>query len=66
MRTEDMVDGEVLFAATGVTSGEFLDGVQYLGWGVRTHSMVMCTRCNDVRFIRTTHLNIDTRRGIRL
>lgn len=66
LRTEDMVHGEVLFAATGVTSGEFLDGVQYLGWGVRTHSMVMCNRCNDVRFVRTTHLNTDTRREIRL
>lgn len=66
LRTEDMVDGEVLFAATGVTTGEFLDGVQYLGWGVRTHSMVMCNRCNDVRFIRTTHLNTEPRREIRL
>ena len=66
LKTEDMVGGEVLFAATGVTSGEFLDGVQYLGWGVRTHSMVMCNHCNEVRFVRTTHLNTDTRREIRL
>jgi len=66
MRTGDLVSGDVIFAATGVTEGEFLKGVEYLGWGVRTHSMVMCNRCRDVRFIHTTHLNADTRRGIRL
>jgi fructose-1,6-bisphosphatase II len=66
LRTEDMVDGDALFAATGVTKGEFLDGVQYLGWGVRTHSMVMCNHCRDVRFIRTTHLNADARSEIQL
>lgn len=66
LRTDDMAGGEVVFAATGVTEGEFLKGVEYLGWGVRTHSMVMCNRCRDVRFIQSTHLNTDTRRGIRL
>lgn len=66
LRTGDMVSGDVIFAATGVTEGEFLKGVEYVGWGVRTHSMVMCNRCRDVRFIHTTHLNSDTRRGIRL
>lgn len=66
LRTGDLVGGDVIFAATGVTEGEFLKGVEYLGWGVRTHSMVMCNRCRDVRFIHATHLDSDTRRGIRL
>lgn len=66
LRTDDLVGGEVIFAATGVTEGEFLKGVEYLGWGVRTHSMVMCNRCHEVRFIQSTHLDPDTRRAIRL
>jgi fructose-1,6-bisphosphatase II len=66
LRTDDMVEGEAVFAATGITKGEFLDGVQYLGWGMRTHSMVMCNHCRDVRFIRTTHLNPGARSEIRL
>ena len=66
LRTADMAGGNVIFAATGVTEGEFLEGLQYLGWGLRTHSIVMCKECNDIRFIRTTHLNNETRREIRL
>ncbi|MBU2601840.1 MAG: class II fructose-bisphosphatase [Actinobacteria bacterium] len=62
LRTEDMVTGDVLFAATGVTEGEFLKGVEYLGFGVRLHSMVMCSRCRDVRMIQTTHLHTDVTR----
>ncbi len=57
LRTEDMVSGDVIFAATGVTEGEFLKGVEYLGYGVRLHSMVMCSRCRDVRMIQATHLH---------
>ena len=40
--TNDLVRGEnVFFAATGITDGEFLQGVRYYGGGARTHSVVM-------------------------
>ncbi len=64
--TDDMVRGEVIFAATAVTRGNFLRGVDYFRDGARSHSLVMCTRCRKVRFIDTIHLFSDERREIRL
>jgi fructose-1,6-bisphosphatase II len=53
---EDLVQGEdVLFAATGITSGETLHGVRYFRGGGRTHSVVMCAEPRMVRFIDTIH-----------
>ncbi len=56
LRTEDLVRGDdVSFAATGITSGELLEGVQYFGWGARTSSVMMRTRSGTVRFIQARH-----------
>jgi fructose-1,6-bisphosphatase II len=56
LRTEDLVKGDdVSFAATGITSGELLDGVQYFGWGAHTSSVMMRTRSGTVRFIQAHH-----------
>jgi len=54
----DMVgDGDVIFAATGVTPGEFLGGVRYFEGGrAETHSMVMRGRTQTIRFIRSLHM----------
>jgi fructose-1,6-bisphosphatase II len=54
---EDMVGNQdVFFAATGITPGEFLGGVQYLGnHRAETHSIVMRAKTKTVRFIRTIH-----------
>jgi fructose-1,6-bisphosphatase II len=52
---EDMAGGDVLFAATGVTSGDFLDGVRYLRGGAVTHSVVMRSKSRTVRRIRAEH-----------
>ena len=41
----------MIVAATGVSNGELLRGVRYLADSARTHSLVMCTRCNWVRFV---------------
>lgn len=43
------------FAATGITGGEFLRGVQYFGWGATTHSVVMRSRSGTVRFVEASH-----------
>jgi fructose-1,6-bisphosphatase II len=55
-RTDDLVSGnDVSFAATGITSGELLDGVQYFGWGARTSSLMMRSRSGTVRYIQARH-----------
>src|SRR6266480_2668364 len=55
-RTDDLVRGnDVSFAATGITSGELLDGVQYFGWGARTSSLMMRSRTGTVRYIHARH-----------
>jgi len=55
-RTDDLVKGnDVSFAATGISSGELLDGVQYFGWGARTSSVMMRSRTGTVRYIQARH-----------
>jgi fructose-1,6-bisphosphatase II len=55
--TEELASGEQLvFAATGVTQGDLLDGVRYFGGGARTHSLSMAYRTKQVRFIDTVHM----------
>ncbi|GCE13183.1 class II fructose-bisphosphatase [Tengunoibacter tsumagoiensis] len=54
--TNDLVSGDdVSFAATGITTGEMLDGVQYFGWGARTSSVMMRSRSGTVRYIQARH-----------
>jgi fructose-1,6-bisphosphatase II len=52
---EDLAEGEVMFAATGVTNGSFLRGVQYFSGGARTSSVVMRSKSGTVRNIESTH-----------
>ena len=53
--TEDLAPGEVVVAATGVSNGDLLRGVRFYADSARTHSLVMCTRCNWVRFTDGIH-----------
>lgn len=56
LTTDDLVRGDdVAFAATGITTGEVLSGVQYFGWGARTHSLMMRSRSGTVRYIQARH-----------
>jgi fructose-1,6-bisphosphatase II len=56
-RTDDLASGEQLvFAATGVTDGELLQGVRFFGGGARTHSLVMGYQTKQVRFVDTVHM----------
>lgn len=51
-----LVDSDdVFFAATGVTTGELLEGVRYTKDGAETHTVVMRSKTGTVRFIRATH-----------
>ena len=53
---ENLVSGkDVFFAATGITSGSLLRGVQYDPAGATTYSMVMRSRSGTVRYIEAHH-----------
>ena len=61
-RTEDLAPGEIIVAATGVSNGDLLRGVRFLADSARTHSLLMCTRCNWVRFVDGIHFFARERR----
>lgn len=51
-----LVDSDdVFFAATGVTTGELLDGVRYLPDGAETHTVVMRGKTGTIRFMHARH-----------
>ncbi len=52
---EDMVSGSVMFAATGITSGEYLKGVRFFRGGAVTNSVVMRSKTHTIRFMETFH-----------
>jgi fructose-1,6-bisphosphatase II len=65
--TEDLAAGEIIVAATGVSNGDLLRGVRFLADSARTHSLLMCTRCNWVRFVDGIHFFArDRREEVRL
>ncbi len=45
----------VFFAATGVTTGELLRGVEFFGDGARTHSVVMRSKTGSLRTMHARH-----------
>ena len=51
----DLASGEVMFAATGVTSGTMLRGVRRYREGAKTHSMIMRSKSGTVRYIEAEH-----------
>lgn len=52
---EELASGNVMFAATGVTSGDFLKGVRYTGGGAITHSVVMRSATGTIRYVESHH-----------
>ncbi len=59
---DELAPADVIVAATGVTNGDLLRGVRYLADSARTQSLVMCTRCNWVRFVDGIHFFARERR----
>jgi fructose-1,6-bisphosphatase II len=56
LTTEDLVSSnDVFFAATGITAGDLLQGVDYFHEGARTDSLVMRGLTGTVREIISTH-----------
>ncbi|MGE3146541.1 MAG: class II fructose-bisphosphatase [Pseudorhodoplanes sp.] len=56
---EDMVRGDCLFAATGVTDGSFLRGVKFRKEIIETETVVMRSATGTVRWIRAEHRQLD-------
>ena len=55
---EDMVKGECLFAATGVTDGRMLRGVQFGRDVIETDTVVMRSTSGTIRWIRAEHRHL--------
>ncbi len=47
--------GNVMFAATGVSRSDFLDGVMFRPGGAMTHSVVFRGKSGTIRFLKTEH-----------
>jgi len=56
---EDMVRGDCLFAATGVTDGRMLEGVKFRDDIVETQTVVMRSVTGTVRWIRAEHRQLE-------
>ena len=56
---EDMVSGDCLFAATGVTDGPMLKGVHFGKGIIETETVVMRSASSTVRWIRAEHRKLD-------
>ncbi|GGE78057.1 class II fructose-bisphosphatase [Stappia taiwanensis] len=56
---EEMATGDVLFAATGVTDGNFLQGVRFGRGDITTHTVVMRSTTGTVRYIKARHSHLD-------
>jgi len=56
---EDMVRGDCLFAATGVTDGRMLSGVKFGKEIIETETVVMRSVTGTVRWIRAEHRQLD-------
>jgi fructose-1,6-bisphosphatase II len=52
---DDLARGSVMFAATGVTSGDYLRGVRFFKGGAQTNSVVMRSSSQTIRFIEGIH-----------
>ena len=61
-RMDDLVGGDVAVVATGVSNGDLLRGVRFYADSARSHSLVMCTICQWVRFVDVLHFFTQERR----
>jgi len=55
LKIDELAKGDVMFAATGVTGGDFLKGVRFVSGGAQTHSVVMRSKTGTVRYLETRH-----------
>jgi len=58
-QNEDMVKGDCLFAATGVTTGSLLTGVKFKKGVIETETVVMRSVTGTVRYIKAEHRQLE-------
>jgi fructose-1,6-bisphosphatase II / sedoheptulose-1,7-bisphosphatase len=51
----DIAKGDVMFAATGITSGQMLRGVKLFGHRATTHSIVTRSKSGTIRYVEAHH-----------
>jgi fructose-1,6-bisphosphatase II / sedoheptulose-1,7-bisphosphatase len=56
---DELVRGDCLFAATGVTDGSMLRGVRFRGDVIETDTVVMRSVTGTVRYIRAEHRQLE-------
>ena len=54
-RVDELAQGNVMFAGTGVTEGSFLKGVRFFANGATTQSIVMRSQSGTVRIVDAEH-----------
>ena len=54
-RLDELARGNVMFIATGVTNGSYLNGVRHYGGAVHTNSIVMRSETGTIREIKAIH-----------
>lgn len=55
--THELASGDtVLFAATGITTGELMEGVRFFHGGARTQSLIISSQSMTARFVDTIHM----------
>ncbi len=52
---DELAAGDVMFAATGITTGDFLKGVRFFAGGAETQSVVMRSKSGTVRYLTSRH-----------
>ncbi len=52
---EELARGNVMFIATGITNGSYLEGVKVYGGHAHTHSIVMRSETGTTRELKSTH-----------
>ncbi|MHB1680185.1 MAG: class II fructose-bisphosphatase [bacterium] len=52
---DELASGDVIFAATGVTTGDYLPGVVFFPGGAKTNSVVMRSKTRTARYIEAVH-----------
>ncbi len=55
----DLVRGDCLFAATGVTTGSLLSGVKFRKDVIETETVVMRSVTGTVRYIKAEHRHLE-------
>lgn len=60
---EELACGEnVMFAASGITSSNWLEGVRFFGGGMRTQTLVISSQSKTARFVDTIHMTNNPKR----